>query len=144
MPRPLELSDWHLEAINLMARSGCSLTQAATELCIKCSHEEAATLLRRLSFQRLLWEARHRFFSQLGADPNWKKDTAIGRLLGLAQKLEESEKFDAAAEVVFKIAKMSGWVGPESTVNVFGELKDSDLRAIRESLERKQPIKVVN
>lgn len=144
MPRPLDLKDWHLEAIALMAQSGCSLIQAATELGVKCSHEEAATLLRRLSFQRLLWEARHRYFASLGSDPNFKKDTAIGKLLGLAQKLEEVEKFDAAAEVVFKIAKMSGWVGPESTVNVFGELKDSDLRAIRESLERKQPTKAVN
>lgn len=137
MARPEKLEDWMHEAVLLMARTGCGLRQAATELEVPLTAEECANILRRSSFLRLLWEARHRYFSQLGSDPNFKKDTAIGKLLNLAQRLEEEGQHDKASEVLFKIAKMQGWVGPESTVNVFGDLSDKDLKAIRENLEKK-------
>jgi hypothetical protein len=128
--------DWHYEAADLMARTGCSLTQAVTQMGRICSVEECNNLLRRATFQRVLWESRHRFFSELGANPNFKKETAIGRLLSLAQKLENEGKFDSAAEVVFKIAKMNGWTGPESTVNVFGDLSQKDIDSIRKKLSK--------
>lgn len=119
-----------------MARSGCSLSQAATELGVALSHEEAGKILRRPTFQSMLWEARHRYFSQLGGDPNFSKDTAIGQMLDQARKLDEEGLHDKAAEVLFKIAKMNNWVGPESQVNVFGELSDADLKAIREKISQ--------
>lgn len=137
MSRPQLLENWHIEAIQLMVRSGCSLSQAATELQVPLSIEVARNILGRVSFQQALWAERHRYFSALGADPNFKKDTAIGKLLDLARKLEESAEFDKAAEVVFKVAKMTGWVGPESTINVFGELTDKDLQAIKQTVENK-------
>jgi len=141
MPRPAEFENWHLEAINVMAQTGCSLVEAATQLGQEVSYEQANKLLRRVSFQRLLWEARHRYFSTLGGDPEWKKESAIGKLLVLASKLEEDGQHDKAAEVIFKIAKMSGWVGPDSTVNVFGDLSDKDLKTIREQIS-KSPTKL--
>jgi hypothetical protein len=129
--RPLDLEDWHLEAVELMARTGVSLATAATELGKTGDKDGFGKILRRASFQRLLWEARHRYFNSLGSDPNFKKDTAIGKLLSLAQRLEEAQDFSAASEIYFKISKMMNWVGPESTVNVFGELSQKDLDAIR-------------
>jgi|SRR5271157_893916 len=143
MGRTPILDNWTLEAVQIMARSGCSLSQAATEMGVAVTADEINKVLKRSSFQRLLWQERHRYFSELGSDPNWKKDTAIGKLLDLARKLEEEGEHDKASEVLFKIAKMSGWVGPESTVNVFGELSDADLKAIREKVAP-QPSKVVN
>lgn len=136
---PKKLEDWILEAVNLMARSGCSLAQAATEMGVSISLDQVNAILRRPTFQRLFWEARHRYFSELGGDLNFKKDTAIGKMLDLSRKLEECGEFDKASEVLFKISKMTGWVGPESTVNVFGELSDSDLRAIRERVAKDNP-----
>jgi hypothetical protein len=131
-----KLDDWQLEAANLMAQTGCSLSQAATHLQKIVSIDECNVILRRSTFQRVLWEARHRFFSELGSNPNYKKETAIGRLLMLAEKLEQEGKFDSAAEVVFKIAKMNGWTGPESTVNVFGDLSQKDIDNIRKKLSK--------
>jgi len=128
--------DWHLEAADLMARTGCSLAGAVTELGRIVSLEECNKILKRSTFQRVLWESRHRFFSELGSNPNYKKETAIGKLLALAEKLETEGKFDSAAEVVFKIAKMNGWTGPESTVNVFGELSQKDIDSIRKKLSK--------
>src|SRR5437764_15433965 len=110
------LEDWMMEAADMMARTGCSLSQAVTQMGMVRSIEECNILLRRATFQRVLWEARHRFFSELGSNPNYKKETAIGKMLSLAEKLEGEGKFDSAAEVVFKVAKMNGWTGTESTV----------------------------
>jgi hypothetical protein len=107
-----------------------------TELGRIVSLEDCNKLLKRATFQRVLWEARHRFFSELGSNPNYKKESAIGKLLSLAEKLEVEGKFDSAAEVVFKIAKMNGWTGPESTVNVFGDLSQKDIDNIKKKLSK--------
>src|SRR6267378_2226148 len=132
----LKLDDWLFEAASLMAQTGCSLSKAVTDLGRIVSIDECNNILRRATFQRVLWEARHRFFSELGSNPNYKKETAIGKLLSLAEKLEVEGKFDSAAEVVFKIAKMNGWTGPESTVNVFGDLSQKDIDSIRKKLSK--------
>lgn len=144
MSRPTKLEDWQIEASNLMARTGCSLAQAATELQVEVSREDVILIMRRASFNRLLWEARHRYFNEVGSDPNYRKETAIGKLLALAQKLEEEGEHDKSAEVVFKVAKMQGWVGPESTVSVFGELSQRDMDAIRAKIEDSKKAERVN
>ena len=135
MGRPIKLDDWHLDAIQLMARTGCSLKQAATELEIPVTNEDCLNIMRRASFLRLLWSARHQYFAELASDPNFKKDTLVGKFLFLGQKLEEEGAHDKAAEVLFKAAKAMGWIGPESTVSVFGELSQRDLDAIREKVK---------
>lgn len=138
MARPITEETWYADAVELMARTGCSLVAACTQLEIEITNEAAAILLRRASFNRLLWQARHRYFRDLGSDPNFGKDTAIGKLLNLSQRLEEDGEYDKSAEVLFKIAKMTGWVGVENQVNVFGELSQSDLTKIRQTLEGKR------
>lgn len=140
---PEKIETWHVAAVEAMARTGCTLEEAATIAQVALTSEDANKLLRRASFNRLLWEARHRYFNELASSPNWRKDTAIGKLMSLAQKLEDAGAHDKAAEVLFKAAKMAGWVGPESTVSVFGELSQRDLDAIRDSVA-KDAAKTVN
>lgn len=135
MAAPFKFADWHYEAIQLMARSGCSLKQAATELAVPVTNEECNLISRRASFVRLLWSSRHQYFAELASDPNFKKDTLVGKFLSLAQKLEEEGQHDKSAEVLFKAAKAMGWIGPESTVSVFGELSQRDLDAIRDKVK---------
>jgi hypothetical protein len=136
--RPEQLEDWQLEAIEMMVRNGQSLKQAAMDLGKEVTSVECENILRRRSFNRALWEARHRYFANLGNSPNFKKETVIGKLLALAQKLEDEGKHDKAADSLFKAAKIAGFVGPESTVSVFGELSQRDLEALRETI-KKQP-----
>jgi hypothetical protein len=135
MTRPIKEENWYMEAAQLMARTGQSLKQACTELEVEITNEEAAILLRRASFNRLLWQERHRYFRELAADPNFSVDTVVGRLMNLALKLEEEGENDKSAEVYLKIAKVRGWVGPESQVSVFGELSQRDLDSIRKQVE---------
>jgi len=136
----LKLEDWHLEAVDLMARTGCSLSGAVTELGRIVSIDECNRILKRATFQRVLWEARHRYFSELGSNPNYKKETAIGKMLSLAEKLEVEGKYDSAAEVIFKVMKAQGWTGPENTVNVFGDLSQKDIDKIRTKLSKPSEI----
>jgi hypothetical protein len=138
----VKLEDWLIEAAQLMARTGCSLSSAVTEFGKIVSIDECNKILRRASFQQVLWEARHRFFSELGANPNYKKETAIGKLLSLAEKLEVEGKYDAAAEVTFKVMKAQGWTGPENTVNVFGDLSQKDIDNIKKKLSKPGQLQV--
>lgn len=119
-----------------MARTGSNLAEAATAVGVQIPSKDIETILRRKSFQELLQESRNRFFIKLATSPTWKKDSAIGMLLADAEKLRAEGSYDKAAECVFKVAKMSGWVGPESQVSVFGELSQRDLDAIRESVTK--------
>lgn len=137
MARPYKLLQEHIDMAQHMARTGCSLKQAATELEIDMTSEECMTLSKRASFQRMLFESRHVWHTELARDPNFSKDAIIGKMLVQSQKLEEEGFFDKASEVIFKIAKMMGYVGPESTVSVFGELSQKDLDSIRESVQPK-------
>ena len=135
MGRPIKLDDWHLEAIQLMARLGCSLKQAATELEIPVTNEDCLNIMRRASFLRLLWSARHQYFAELASDPNFTIDTVVGKMVALAQKLEEEGQSDKSSEVLFKLAKIKGWMGPESQVSVFGSLSQRDLDGIRAKIK---------
>jgi hypothetical protein len=136
----LKLEDWQIEAIRLMVQSGKSLKASAAELQVIISVDEANQILRRTAFQKALQEEKHRYFNELGSNPNFRKETAIGRLLRNAEKLELNEKWADAAEVIYKICKMQGWTGPESTVNVFGELSQRDLDEIKEKLQKQSKV----
>ena len=118
-----------------MARTGLSFIEAAGSLGQAITSDECDVISRRKSFNRLLWETRHRYFNSLSNSPDFKKDTVIGKLIVLAQKLEDQGDYDKAGEALLKAAKVAGFVGPESTVSVFGELSQADLDAIRKKVE---------
>lgn len=138
MAKTLRLEPWHSEAAELMARTGCSLETAITELGVELDYDGCRALLRKAFYQRLLWEARHRYFSGLAKDPQFNQDTVIGKLLSHAQSLEEEGAYDKAAEVLLKLSKIKGWVGPESQVSIFGELSQRDLEAIRDKVSKNE------
>jgi hypothetical protein len=131
MGRPLKEELWLTEAIDSMVRNGISLKQAAAEIGHILLDADIRTLERRKSFSRLVWDARNRFHEEIGSDPKRTKDVTIGALAVAAQKLSEEGEYDKAANVLFQIAKISGWVGPEQTVNLLGELTTKQLDEAR-------------
>jgi len=132
---PQKLDDWNLAAVELMAREGMTLQEAVDHLGLGLTSDVVNGVLRRKQFNRLLWDARNKYHNELAQNPNLKKDTIIGKLVALAQRLEDQGAYDKAAEALLKAAKVAGFVGPESTVSVFGELSQSDLDQIRKKLE---------
>jgi len=118
-----------------------NLEEAVGELGLGITSDILENVSRRKGFIKLLWEARHRFFDTLGKDPNFNQDVVVGRLLSQSQKLDEQGAHDKAAEVLLKIAKIRGWVGPENQVSIFGELSQEDLNKIRDTLAKENVAK---
>lgn len=119
------------DAAEIMVRESKSLTQAATDLGIAVSGPELKKIEKRPSFQRLLWDARNKWNKEVADIPSRTKQSTIGMLQVIAQKLFEEGNFDKAAEVLLKLAKMEGWVGDASTVNVFGSLSAKDIEDLK-------------
>lgn len=135
MARPPIEESWLAEAIELVVRNGLTLLKAATELKKPVSTTDCENIQRRRSFQKMLRDARARYHAEVGSDPSLTKASTIGRLSILAQKLEDEESPDKAAEVLFKLAKLAGWLEPDAAVNVFGNLTSRDYEKIKRDLE---------
>lgn len=118
-----------------MARLGLGLRAAALEVGVELTVEEAELIQRRKSFGALLWTARNRYHQEVAGDPERTKKALIGALYILAQRLSEEGESDKAAEVLLKVAKIEGWVGPDSNVNVFGNLSSKDYNDLRKTFE---------
>lgn len=125
---------WLTEVVELMVRNGISLRQAAGELNAAITTTDAENIQRRKSFQKLLRDARNRFHAEVGSDPGLTKACTIGRLSILAQKLSDEGESDKAAEVLFKLAKLAGWLAPETATNVFAGLTARDYDEVRKRL----------
>jgi hypothetical protein len=119
-----------------MVQEGKTFAQAMTEEGVAMTSAEAEQWFKRASFQRCLRQARHRFHSEIARDPERGKITTIGQLQLCADKLQAEGEFDKAAEVLLKICKIEGWVGPDN-VQVFGNLTQAQIDAARDTLKQK-------
>lgn len=136
MARPVKSAEaWYEKAAEIMVREEKSLRQAAMELDLPLTTEECANIERRKTFQKALWAARHKFYKDLSSDPERNKNSVLGQLVFLAQKLIEEREYDKAAEVLFKLAKVEGHVGGENNINIFGNLTPQDIEAERKRIE---------
>jgi len=125
-----------------MAQLGLSLREAVAQLGLDVTSQECDAVERRKGFNLLVWEERHRYFNGLATNPSFKKETIIGKLIALSQRLEDRKEYDKAAEAILKAAKVAGFVGPENTVSVFGSLSQADLDQIRKKVEEGAVAKV--
>lgn len=136
MARPPAIPEsWQTEAIDLMVRNGVTLRIATQQLNVPVSSIDCENIQRRKSFQKSLREARNRYNLEIGADPGLTKAATIGRLSILAAKLEAEEAFDKAAEVLFKLSKLAGWLAPDASVNVFQGLTAKEYDEVRKKLQ---------
>ena len=120
-----------------MAREGVTLREAATRLKAAISTEDAANLFRTKGFQRLLRQERNRYFAEVGQDGEWRRKTAIGMLLHCCQQLMQNGEFDKAAEVILKASRVEGWLGSETSVNVFAGLSQRELDSLQAKIKEK-------
>jgi hypothetical protein len=127
---------WFDKAADAMIRQGKSLAAVICDLAIpEITSLEARTIEANPKFQKCLWAARHKYYAEIANDPNRTKNAAIGQLVCIINKLVEQDKLKDAAEAILKLAKVQGWVGEGSTVNVFGNLTDRELREIEKKAE---------
>jgi hypothetical protein len=124
------------DACDIMAREGKGLKEAITDLSIPLTTNECATIMRRKSFQALLRQAKIRFRAEVAGDPGRSKQSTIGQLQILADKLEAEGSSDKAAAVLLVIAKLENWVGEGGQVNVFQGVTQKDIDEMKAKIAR--------
>lgn len=142
MPRkPEPLEPWMLEAINLIVRRILTLRQAAQQLGVDITPQEADNIQGRIRFQDALEEARLDYYTEIGSDPRLTKEVVVGQLFTLASRLAADREDYKAADALLKLAKVQGWINGEGGAQqpVLANLTQADIDRLRAELRAKQP-----
>ena len=128
---------WWSEAADLMVRCNISLRQAAAELGVDLSIEEADNIKGRKLFQKALDEAKIAYYNEIGSNPRLSKDVVVGQMYELANVLTKEGEAYKASDALLKLAKIKGWVGEGGNLNIFSGLTTRDIDEMRQSLKMK-------
>lgn len=123
---------WYQKLCEKHVREAKSLLHCANELDLNLTQKEILDLQKDKDFASCLRAERWKFYKELAADPHRTKQSAIGSLLALADRLTEAGQYDKAANVIMNIAKMEGWLDEKTQINVFGDLSQKDINQMRE------------
>src|SRR5882672_3540459 len=130
MPRkPEPLEPWMLEAINLIVRRILTLRQAAQQLGVDVTPQQADNIQGRVRFQDALEEARLKYYAEIGGNPRLTKDAVVGQLFVLAQRLTADGEDAKAADALLKLAKVQNWTSGEDYKDkpVYANLTQADI-----------------
>jgi hypothetical protein len=137
MPRkPTPPEPWWPEAADLMARCNLSLRQAAAELGIDLTIEEAEAVKDRKLFQKALEDAKLAYYEEIGSNLKLSKDVVVGQVYSLAGKLAEQGEAYKASDALLKLAKIKGWVGyePDTLYKVLNSLTHKEIQEIKQDI----------
>lgn len=125
---------WWLEAADLMARCNISLRQAAAELGIDLSIEEADNIKGRKLFQKALDEAKIAYYNEIGSNPKLSRDVVVGQIYELANVLTKEGEAYKASDALLKLAKIKGWVGyePDTLYKAMSGLTQKDIDELKQ------------
>jgi hypothetical protein len=137
MPRKLIPPEpWWAEAADLMVRCSLSLREAAAELGIDLTIEEAEKTKDRKLFQKALEDANVAYYAEIGSNPRLSKEVIVGQVYKLANKLAEEGEAYKASDALLKLAKIRGWVGnePDSFYDLFRDLSHKDIQELKQKV----------
>jgi hypothetical protein len=119
-----------------MARCKLSLREAAAELGIDLTIEEAEKIKDRKLFQRALENAQIAYYAEIGSNPRLSKEVIVGQVYKLASTLAEDGEAYKASDALLKLAKIRGWVGnePDSFYDLFRDLSHNDIQEMKQKL----------
>ena len=123
-----------------MASCNLSLRQAAAELGIDLTIEEAEAVKDRKLFQLALEDAKIAYYEAIGSNPRLSKDVVVGQVYSLAGKLAEQGEPYKASDALLKLAKIRGWVGyePDTLYKAFRDLTQKDIDELRLKISTQQ------
>lgn len=137
MPRKLTPPEpWWAEAADLMARCNITLRQAAAELGIDLSIEEADNIKGRKLFQKALDEAKIAYSNEIGSNPRLSRDLVVGQIYELANVLTKEGEAYKASDALLKLAKIKGWIGyePDTLYKMLSGLTQRDIDEMKQKL----------
>lgn len=141
MPRkPEPLEPWMFDAIELIVRRILTLRQAAQQLGVDITPQQADNIQGRIRFQDALEEARFKYYAEIGSNPRLTKNAVVGQLFLLALRLTEDREDAKAADALLKLAKVQNWTSGEDYKDkpVFGNLSQADIDRLRAEVNAKQ------
>lgn len=141
MPRkPEPLEPWMFDAIELIVRRILTLRQAAQQLGVDITPQQADNIQGRLRFQDALEDARLKYYAEIGSNPRLTKDAVVGQLFLLAPRLTEDREDAKAADALLKLAKVQNWTSGEDYKDkpVYGNLTQADIDRLRAEVNAKQ------
>lgn len=139
-PKPPD--DWYAPVIRLMLEESIDFITAAAIHGQPLDPSEADKHLRRSTFKATLAAMSRDFYENKSSPSQHSKSMLIGKMLEASQKLIQNGKLKESADVLAQVAKIEGWVGPESSVTIFQELSGADLGKLREVFAAKQKQRV--
>jgi len=134
--KPYTPPAWYRPAAELMARNSLSLKQAVSELKVQITPEECELVSRRKEFQQILREERNKFHTEVADQPGRNKSTALGMMQVAIEKLMVEGEWDKAVAAIEKLAKLEGWVGSDSNINIFSGLTARDIAEAKERISK--------
>lgn len=126
---------WFVAAAEEMVRNGLNLRMAAVEVGHELSPEEADRVSRSRDFQEIYRNERNKYHAAIGNDPSRTKSVMIGMMWAQAERLALEGEAEKAALVLEKIAKLEGWGGNDSNINIFAGLSAKDITEAKRKLQ---------
>lgn len=118
----------------LMVREGLQFREAVLELHLALTPQECDAVKNRAEFQNILRDEKLQYQTGIGDNPLRSKAAALGLMHIAIEKLMEAGEYDKAISGIEKLSKLEGWIGNESTINVFAGLSARDIEAAKERL----------
>jgi hypothetical protein len=136
-PTPRQCPAWFVQVAEEMARNNSALKVAALDIGVTLDPAEAERIGRRKDFQEILRIERNKYHAAVGNDPTRTKSTVIGMMWIAAERLAREGEHEKSAQVLERVAKIEGWAGADTNVNVFGDLTAKDLNEAQKKLEER-------
>lgn len=126
---------WFARAAKLMIREAKSFATVVDELEIPgLRPQDLDRLQKSEAFQAALRSERHKYANEVANDPKLGKSTAVGMMMLAIERLMGEGEWDKALEGLQKLAKLTGWTGPDNQVTVFADLKGKEIEELKRQI----------
>lgn len=119
-----------------MVTGNMPFKQAAGELKIDWTAAECDKITRRTEFKRILREERNRIHTDVANTPGRNKSSAIGMMVLALENLMAEGEYDKVIAGIEKLAKLEGWMGGDSNIQIFAGLTAKDLAEAKGRLQK--------
>jgi hypothetical protein len=128
-------ADWYEKACEAIVRGERTLFQWANETNRGLTSLECQNIARTKEFMAALRVARNRYYKELATDPSRNRNTAVGQLLYLVQKMIDAEQNDKAVAALAQLFKVEGWTSDQANISIFNDLNAKDIDGLRKKLQ---------
>lgn len=133
MPRKPEQS-WFQNAVEAFVREKKALRNYALENGLELTGPECDKIFHSKRFQDMIWAERQRFQTEIAQTPGRNKTSLLGLATLLIQNLIEEGQWDKALLGIEKLAKIEGWAGGDSNINIFQGVTSQDIEKMKAEL----------